>query len=76
MADHYTYVQELICRVSNKHKPFFVGADYKGGFDRYQQWLIAGLVCGAVVLPSSLVYGMTFLFMEPQVLCKVAGGDW
>ena len=35
MADHYTYVQELICRVSNKHKPFFVGADYKGGFDRY-----------------------------------------
>ena len=34
------------------------------------------LVFGAVVLPTSLVYGMTFLFLEPQLICEGPNGNW
>lgn len=29
------------------------------------------LVFGAVMLPTSLIYGMTFLFLEPALQCKL-----
>jgi len=69
MSDNYSYVQDLICQVSRQNKPFFAGNDYKGGFDTYQKTIITLLILGSVVLPTSLVYGMTFLFLEPKLLC-------
>lgn len=72
MTDNYSYIQNLICSVSNKHRPFFMSEStpYKGGFDRYQFTLDIILVLGAVMLPTCLLYGMTFLFLEPQILCQ------
>jgi hypothetical protein len=77
MTDNYSYIQDLICKVS-PNPPFFASKEnYKGGFDRYQCHVITFLIAGAVVLPTSLVYGMTFLFLEPKLLCKNEfSGPW
>jgi len=69
MQDNFTYIQNLICAVSNVHKPFFHPQNYKGGFDRYQSVYMSVVILGAVILPTSLVYSMTFLFLEPALLC-------
>ena len=64
-GNNYSYIEGIIRTISSVREPCFSKHTYRGGFDRYQMILVSSMVTGAVVLPVSLVYGMTFLMLMP-----------
>ena len=64
-SSDFSYIEGIIRTISSVRKPNCGRHNYKGGFDRYQILLIIFMVLIAVVLPTSLVYGMTFLMLDP-----------
>ena len=64
-GNNFSYIEGVIRNISSVRKPNCGRHNYKGGFDRYQIILVTAMVMGAVVLPVSLVYGMTFLMLDP-----------
>ena len=76
MTDNYTYIEQLIQSVSNKRRPCFAPRNYRGGFDSYQQTSLIFACIGIAVPFSCVIFGLTFLLLEPRMLCRNGLGEW